>query len=82
MVLNYGFIKYVLFWQTEFRPDITVMVDWALKINYLSIYLSTYLSTVMHIVIDTWLPTSWQYSVTGLVKSAFTAVHNEVQLRR
>ena len=21
-----------------FRPDITVMVDWALKINYLSIY--------------------------------------------
>ena len=22
----------------KFRPDITVMVDWALKINYLSIY--------------------------------------------
>ena len=22
-----------------FRPDITVMVDWAVKINYLSIYL-------------------------------------------
>ena len=25
-----------------FRPDITVMVGWALKINYLSIYLSIY----------------------------------------
>ena len=24
------------------RPDITVMVDWALKINYLSIYLSVF----------------------------------------
>ena len=23
-------------WSSLFRPDITVMVDWALKINYLS----------------------------------------------
>ena len=28
-------------WGLLFHPDITVMVDWALKINYLSIYLST-----------------------------------------
>ena len=28
----------------SYRPDITVMVDWALKINYLSIYLSIPLS--------------------------------------
>ena len=39
MFLNYGYLKYVLFWQTVFHPDITIMVDWALKINCLSIYL-------------------------------------------
>ena len=38
------FVRYVLFWQTVFRPDITVMVDWALKINYLSIYPSNVFS--------------------------------------
>ena len=30
-----------------YRPDITVMVDWALKINYLSIYLPTSLPTCL-----------------------------------
>ena len=29
-----------------FRPDVTVMVDWALKINYLSIYPSCLLTRV------------------------------------
>ena len=36
LVLNYGYFKCVLFWQTVFRTHITIMVDWALKINYLS----------------------------------------------
>ena len=35
------------------RPDVTVMVEWALKINYLSIYLS--------ILFYVWLQ-AWQYS--------------------
>ena len=39
MFLNYGYFMYILFWQTVFRPDITAMVDWALKINYLCIWL-------------------------------------------
>ena len=34
-----------------FRPDITVMVDWELKINYISIYLVMCYVTVQTIVV-------------------------------
>ena len=39
MFLNYGyFVVCIVLTKTVFRPDIiTVMVGWALKINYLSI---------------------------------------------
>ena len=43
IVVTHMDIFSILFWQTVFHPDITIMVDWALKINYLiSIYLATY----------------------------------------
>ena len=37
------FLLRLLFEQTVFRPDITVMVDWALNINYLSSFVGAVL---------------------------------------